>query len=212
MSGAAGSRRAEMSQGRGATTLTDRALDLFEVARIAASRHDLPEELRGPLRAESDETVNLASFPYGCHVCEVEVDPDTGFTEIVRYSAVDDVGRAVNPMIVHGQVHGGILQGVGQAMREQVVYDRYSGQLLTGTWTEYAVPHADQAATSIETVIVEVPSVHGPFGARGVGEPPVIPTAGAVANAITDATGKRPLDLPIRPITLRNLLVEKEQV
>src|SRR6266536_3526105 len=88
-------------------------------------------------RAESDETNNLAAFPYGCHVCEIEVDPDTGAVEIVRYSAVDDVGRAVNPMIVHGQIHGGIVQGVGQAIGEQIVYDRTSGQLLSGSFMDY---------------------------------------------------------------------------
>ena len=103
---------------------TDRALGIFAVARAALEKGDLPEELKGPLRGTSDETNNLAAFPYGCHVCEVEVDPDTGKVEIVRYSAVDDVGRAVNPMIVHGQIHGGIVQGVGQAMGEQIVYDR----------------------------------------------------------------------------------------
>jgi CO/xanthine dehydrogenase Mo-binding subunit len=88
-----------------------------------------------------------------------------------------------------------------------MVHDE-SGQLLTGTWAEYNVPYADQAAPVIETVIVEVPSVHGPFGARGVGEPPVIPTAAAVANAIADATGKRPLDLPMRPVVVKSLLVD----
>ena len=97
---------------------TDRSLGIFEIAAAALQRNDLPEELRGPLAAESDETVNLASFPYGCHVCEVEVDPDTGVVEIVRYAAVDDVGRAVNPMIVHGQIHGGITHGLGQALSE----------------------------------------------------------------------------------------------
>src|SRR5262249_27399528 len=133
----------EFSGGEFRVKGTDRAVGLFEVARAALARANLPEELRGPLRAESDETVNLAALPYGCHVCEIEVDPETGFSEIVRYSAVDDCGRAVNPMIVHGQVHGGIVQGVGQAMREQVVYDRESGQLLTGSFMDYAMPRAD---------------------------------------------------------------------
>src|SRR5438067_5754455 len=114
----------EFSGGEFRVKGTDRAIGIFAVARAAIERSDLPEELRGKLRAESDETVNLAAFPYGCHVCEVEVDPETGAVELVRYSAVDDVGRAVNPMIVHGQVHGGIVQGVGQAMGEAIVYDR----------------------------------------------------------------------------------------
>jgi carbon-monoxide dehydrogenase large subunit len=97
---------------------TDRRIGLFEVAAAAFARNDLPDELRGPLGAISDETIPDASFPYGSHVCEVEIDPETGVVRIVHYVAVDDVGRAVNPMIVHGQVHGGIAQGVGQALWE----------------------------------------------------------------------------------------------
>ena len=123
---------------------TDRSLGIFQVAAEAQRRNDLPDELRGPLAAESDETVNLAGFPYGCHVCEVEVDPETGIVEIVRYTAVDDVGRAVNPLIVHGQMHGGIVQGVGQALSEYCVYDRETGQLLSGSLLDYAMPRADR--------------------------------------------------------------------
>src|SRR5262249_46434453 len=100
---------------------TDRAIGIFEVARRALGGRELPGELQGPLQGISDETVTLAAFPYGCHVCEVEVDPETGEIEVASYSAVDDCGRAVNPMIVHGQVHGGIVQGVGQALWEQCV-------------------------------------------------------------------------------------------
>ena len=129
--------------GRFTVAGTDRSLGLFEIARVALERSDLPEELRGKLDAISDETMPDASFPYGCHVCEVEVDPDTGVTRIERYTAVDDVGRAVNPMIVHGQVHGGIVQGVGQAMGEQCVYDPESGQLLSGSFMDYTMPRAD---------------------------------------------------------------------
>ena len=104
---------------------------------------DLPEDLRGPLAAFADETVNDASFPYGCHVCEVEVDPELGTVEIVRYAAVDDAGRAVNPLIIHGQTHGGIAQGVGQALLEHCYYDPSSGQLLSGSFMDYAMPRAD---------------------------------------------------------------------
>jgi carbon-monoxide dehydrogenase large subunit len=191
----------EFSGGEFRVKGTDRALDLFEVARVAASRADLPEELRGPLRAESDETVNLAAFPYGCHVCEVEIDPDTGFTEIVRYSAVDDVGRAVNPMIVHGQVHGGILQGVGQAMREQVVYDRGSGQLLTGSFMDYAMPRAD-SVPFFTCELSEVPTPTHPLGIRPAGEGGTTPALGVVINAIVDALahfGVSHIEMPATP-------------
>ena len=104
---------------------------------------DLPDDLRGPLAAASDERVNLASFPYGCHVCEVEVDAETGAVALVRHTAVDDCGRAVNPMIIHGQIHGGIAQGVGQALVEDCCYHPRSGQLLAGSFMDYAMPRAD---------------------------------------------------------------------
>jgi CO/xanthine dehydrogenase Mo-binding subunit len=135
----------------------------------------------------------------------VEVDRETGEVKVVNLVVVQDVGRAINPEGIKGQMMGGAVQGLGWALYERMVHDE-NGQLLTGTWTEYAVPRADQSSPMIETIMVEVPSEHGPFGARGVGEPPVIPTAGAVANAIADAIGKRPLDLPMRASTLRDLL------
>src|SRR2546427_360404 len=105
----------EFSERRFTVRGTDRSVDLFAVA-AAALRSDAPDALRGPLAASCDETVSTPSFPYGCAVCEAQVDPDTGVVEIVRYTSVDDVGRAINPMIVHGQTHGGIAQGVGQAL------------------------------------------------------------------------------------------------
>ncbi len=191
----------EFSDGAFRVKGTDRALGIFEVARLAASSAELPEELRGPLRAESDETVNLASFPYGCHVCEVEVDPDTGFTEIVRYSAVDDVGRAVNPMIVHGQVHGGILQGVGQAMREQVVYDRRNGQLLTGSFMDYAMPRAD-SVPFFTCELSEVPTPTHPSASAQPARAAPPRHLGVVINAIVDALaefGVTHVEMPATP-------------
>jgi carbon-monoxide dehydrogenase large subunit len=191
----------EFSDGAFRVKGTDRTLGIFEVARIAASRQDLPEDLRGKLRAESDETVNLASFPYGSHVCEVEIDPETGFTEIVRYSAVDDVGRAVNQMIVHGQVHGGIVQGVGQAMREQVVYDRESGQLMTGSFMDYAMPRAD-SVPFFTCELSEVPTPTHPLGIRPAGEGGTTPALSVVINAIVDALsefGVRHIEMPATP-------------
>jgi carbon-monoxide dehydrogenase large subunit len=179
----------EFSDGRFRVKGTDRSLGLFEVARAAAVRADLPEDLRGPLRAESDETVNLAAFPYGCHVCEVEVDAETGAAAIVRYTAVDDCGRAVNPMIVHGQVHGGIVQGVGQALWEQVVYDRDSGQILSGSFMDYAMPRAD-ALPFFATELSEVPSPTHPLGIRPAGEGGTTPALAVVINAIVDALGE----------------------
>jgi carbon-monoxide dehydrogenase large subunit len=134
-------------------------------------------------------------------VCEVEVDPETGVADLVRYTSVDDCGRAVNPMILHGQTHGGIAQGVGQALWESCAYDPGSGQLLSATLMDYALPATDQVPP-VSTVIVEVPSEAGPFGAKGVGEPPVVGAPAAIANAVADAVkplGVAVTALPILP-------------
>jgi len=167
---------------------TDRSVDLFEVA-AAALRPDAPEDCRGPLDATSDETMPVPSFPYGCAVCEVEVDPETGAVELVRYTTVDDCGRAVNPMILHGQTHGGIAQGVGQALWESCAYDAENGQLVSSTLMDYALPRAD-ALPAFTTEISEVPSTAHPLGLRGGGEGGTTPALGAVVNAICDALGE----------------------
>jgi carbon-monoxide dehydrogenase large subunit len=180
---------------------TDRRITLFEVAAAAFAHNDLPDELRGPLGAISDETIPDASFPYGTHVCEVEIDPDTGVTQIVNYVAVDDVGRAVNPMIVHGQVHGGIAQGVGQALWEQCVYDPASGQLLTGSFMDYAMPRADLLPAYV-TEMSEVPSPTHPLGIRPAGEGGTTPALGVVVNAVVDALaefGVTHIEMPVTP-------------
>jgi aerobic carbon-monoxide dehydrogenase large subunit len=189
------------AEGRFEVKGTDRAIGIFEVARAALERSDLPEELRGPLQGTSDETVNLAAFPYGCHVCEVEVDPDTGEVEIVRYSAVDDCGRAVNPMIVHGQVHGGIVQGVGQALWEQCVYEPGTAQVLSGSFMDYAMPKADMVPF-FDTELSEVPSPTHPLGIRPAGEGGTTPALGVVINAVVDALsecGVTHIEMPATP-------------
>jgi carbon-monoxide dehydrogenase large subunit len=180
---------------------TDRSLGIFEVAAAALRRNDLPDDLRGPLSAESDETVNIASFPYGCHVCEVEVDSETGVVELARYTAVDDVGRAVNPMIVHGQIHGGITQGVGQAMSEHCFYDRETGQLLSGSLMDYAMPRAD-TLPFFATELSEIPTPTHPLGIRPAGEGGTTPALGVVINAIVDALaefGVTHIEMPATP-------------
>jgi carbon-monoxide dehydrogenase large subunit len=191
----------QFAHGRFTVAGTDRSIGIFEVARVASAGEGLPEELRGPLAAESDETIPEASFPYGCHVVEVEVDPDTGVVSIVRYSAVDDVGRAVNPMIVHGQVHGGIVQGAGQALIEQCHYDRESGQLLTGSFMDYAMPRAD-LFPFFNTEISEIPSITHPLGIRPAGEGGTTPALAVMVNAIVDALsefGVTHIEMPATP-------------
>src|SRR5262245_3263828 len=129
----------EFVDGRFCLKGTDRSIDVFAIAAAAREAGNLPEDLRGPLAAAGDETVNVAGFAYGCHVCEVEIDPETGVVQIVRHTAVDDVGRAVNPLIIHGQTHGGIAQGVGEALLEHCFYDSSTGQMLSGSFMDYAM-------------------------------------------------------------------------
>jgi carbon-monoxide dehydrogenase large subunit len=175
----------EFAEGRFAVKGTDRSIGIFEVAAAAVQRNDLPDDLR-TLDGVGDETITLPAFPYGCHVCEVEVDPDTGVVAIANYSAVDDVGRAVNPMIVHGQVHGGIAHGIGQALLERIWYHPESGQLLSGSLMDYAIAHADELPSYV-TELSEVPSPTHPLGIRPAGEGGTTPALAAVTNAIVDA-------------------------
>jgi CO/xanthine dehydrogenase Mo-binding subunit len=143
--------------------------------------------------------VETAHSPAFCaQLAEVEVDHESGQVTVHRLVVVQDVGRAINPPAAEGQMMGGATQGLGWALLEQLAYDDH-GQLLSASWMDYAVPHITQGALKLETVLVQVPTVHGPFGARGVGEPPVIATAAAVANAIADATGVRLTELPMTP-------------
>jgi CO/xanthine dehydrogenase Mo-binding subunit len=142
---------------------------------------------------------NTEAAPGFCaQLAEVEVDQETGEVTVHRLVAVQDVGRVINPLTLEGQMQGGVMQGLGWALYEQMAYDDY-GTLLTGSWVDYTVPHFVHSVPQFEMVFVEVPSLHGPFGARGVGEPPIIATAAAVANAIADVTNGRVTHLPMTP-------------
>jgi len=189
----------EFAQRRFTVKGTDRSVDLFEVA-AAARRPDVPDGLGGPLAGEGDRTDSVPSFPYGCAVCEVEVDPETGVVDVVRWTSVDDVGRAVNPLILHGQTHGGIAAGIGQALWELCHYDE-TGQLTSSTFMEYALPRAD-ALPAFTTELSEVPSATNPLGLRGGGEGGTTPALAAVINAIVDALaelGVEHVEMPATP-------------
>ncbi len=178
-----------------------RVVGIFEVARAAQELNDLDDALRGPLAAQSDVSFTTGGYPYGCATCEVEIDPGTGAVEIVRYCATDDVGRAINPMILHGQTHGGIAQGVGQALWEQCVVDPASGQVMTGSFMDYAVPRAD-TLPSFKTDLMEVPSPSNPLGVRAGGEGGTTPALAAVINAVVNALadfGVRHVEMPATP-------------
>lgn len=178
----------------------DRSVGLFDVAK-AADSNALPHNLRGPIRAVSDEVIMVLSFPYGCHVCEVEIDPETGVTTIVQYTAIDDVGRAVNPMIVHGQTHGGIAQGVGEALIEECVYEPNNAQPLSGSFMDYAMPRADMLPSYV-TELSEVPCTTHPLGIRPGGEGGTTPALAVVINAVVDALsplGVTHIEMPATP-------------
>ncbi len=179
---------------------TDRSIGIFEVAAAAAEGKTVPEDLRGPLSATSDEIIKQLGFPYGAHVCEVEIDRETGALEVVRYTAVDDVGRAINPMVVHGQTHGGAAQGIGQALWELCAYDA-QGQLLSASFMDYAMPRAD-LLPSFTTDISEVLTPTNRLGVRGAGEGGTTGALGAVVNAVVDALaefGVGHIEMPVTP-------------
>jgi carbon-monoxide dehydrogenase large subunit len=191
----------EFAQGSFRVAGTDREIGIFDVAGAIETRSDLPAELQGPLAGISDQTIPVASFPYGCQVCEVEVDPETGAVDIVKYVAVDDVGRAVNPLILHGQTHGGIAQGVGQALLENSHYDPATGQLLAASFMDYAMPRA-LTFPALTTALSEVPSPTNRLGVRSGGEGGCTPALAVVINAIVDALsalGVRHIEMPATP-------------
>jgi len=189
------------ADGRFGVVGTDRAVGLVEVARAAFQPPQLPKGVEPGLYETGTFSPPSDTWPNGCHVCEVEVDPDTGAVELARYTVVDDVGTVINPTTLQGQIHGGVAQGVGQALMEQVVYDAESGQLLTGSFMDYAMPRAaDFCDIAIESS--PVPTKLNPLGAKGAGEAGTVGALPAVVNAVMDALaplGVRELDMPASP-------------
>jgi carbon-monoxide dehydrogenase large subunit len=178
----------------------DRAKAWGEVVLMAYLAHNLPQGMEPGLEVTSFyDPVNF-TFPFGAHVAVVEVDPETGSVKILRYVAVDDFGKVINPMIVDGQVHGGITHGVGQALWEWGVYDD-NGQLLTATLMDYAMPKADQLPM-FETDRTVTPTPVNPIGVKGAGETGTIGSTPAIANAVLDALspfGVTHIDMPLTP-------------
>ena len=154
-----------------------------------------------PVFAHGRHADRTQSPGFSAQLAEVSVDEETGQVRVHRLVIVQDVGKAINPLTVEGQMHGGAMQGIGWALTEAMRYSE-DGQLLTATWMDYTVPQVEHLPEKVETVIVEVPADHGPMGARGVGEPPVVPTAAAIANAVRDVLGVRPTSLPLTPEAL----------
>jgi carbon-monoxide dehydrogenase large subunit len=179
---------ADITFADGAFTIvgTDRSMPIAQVAQMSFIPVGLPSELGVGLQGAGGFSSDMPSFPNGCHICELEIDPETGAAELDRYTVVDDCGTVINPLLAKGQIMGGIAQGAGQALYEDVVYDRDSGQLLTGSLMDYGIPRADMMP-AITVDFSPVPSTTNPLGAKGVGEGGTVASTPTVMNAILDA-------------------------
>ncbi|CAN7142365.1 xanthine dehydrogenase family protein molybdopterin-binding subunit [Aminobacter sp. LjRoot7] len=176
---------------------TDKNVPWFQMALAAYTAHNLPQGMEPGLKETAFYDPSNFTFPAGCYICEVEIDPETGKTDIVQFVAADDFGNIINPMIVEGQVHGGIAQGVGQALLEGAVYDA-GGQLLTASYMDYTMPRADDLP-SFQISTSNTPCPSNPLGIKGCGEAGAIGSPPAVINAITDALGHDNLTMPATP-------------
>jgi aerobic carbon-monoxide dehydrogenase large subunit len=194
---------ADIAFADGAFTIagTDRSMPIGQIAQMSFIPMGLPSELGVGLQGAGAFSSDVPSFPNGCHICEVEVDPETGEAALDRYTVVDDIGTVINPLLAKGQIQGGVAQGAGQALLEDVRYDRDSGQLLTGTLMDYGIPRADTMPW-VNVDFSPVPSTTNPLGAKGVGEGGTVASTPTVMNAILDAlapVGVTDLPMPATP-------------
>ena len=184
---------------------TDRDMSLFDVARAAQDPANLPAGVEPGLDEAYSHQPDVATFPNGCHISEVEIDADTGRIEILRYTAVDDFGDVINPLLITGQAHGGIVQGVGQALHEHAVYDSESGQLISGSFMDYQMPRADDLPM-FDFSMRNVACTTNPLGIKGAGEAGAIGAPPSVVNAILDAFAaagaSTEFDMPATPDTI----------
>ena len=191
----------DYDQGRFTVRGSDRAVDLATLAGSAQEAANLPEGMSRGLGEHVLNITDVFTFPSGCHVAEVEIDSETGAIDLLRYTAVDDYGRLINPMLTEGQVHGGLAQGIGQALVEHTVYDPQTGQLLSGSLMDYALPRAtDLPFFDIE--LVERPTGANPLGVKGSGQAGCIGAPQTVMAAVLDAlrsAGVERLEMPATP-------------
>jgi carbon-monoxide dehydrogenase large subunit len=193
--------------GRFKVANTDRSITIGELA--VTLKRDMVPGFETGLDSDGTYIGQASTFPNGCHVCEVEIDPDTGKVTLASYTVLDDFGRVINPMLVAGQVHGGIVQGLGQAILENIVYDESSAQLLTATFQDYAMPRADDMP-DIDFAYEEIPCKTNPLGAKGCGEAGTVGALPAVMSAIADALGVVHFDMPATPERIWRALKDKK--
>jgi carbon-monoxide dehydrogenase large subunit len=180
---------------------TDRRISMSEIAQKAFNPNNLPKDME-PHLAEGATTPNLLpSYPNGAHICELEIDPETGKVELLHYTIADDVGVILNPLLLEGQIRGGVAQGAGQILMEDVTYDRESGQLIAGSFMDYAMPRAIDLC-EMHSYDASVPTKNNPIGSKGAGEAGTVGAMPAIMNAIIDALspyGVTNLDMPATP-------------
>jgi carbon-monoxide dehydrogenase large subunit len=195
----------EFSDGLFVTPKSNRRLTIYDVAQAIDENPALRPG--GKLHAKATFTGRIPAYPTGCAICEVEIDPDTGAIAIVRYTSIDDAGQAINPLILHGQVHGGIVQGLGQALLEDVVYGD-GGQVLSGSFMDYALPRAHHVP-SFAVELAEDPTKGNPLRVKGGGEAGITPALAVTMNAIMDALsiyGIEHIDMPATPHRIWNAI------
>jgi carbon-monoxide dehydrogenase large subunit len=196
---------ADIEYGDGAFRIvgTDRTVDLFKVAEAARDPQKLPAGMEPGLDTTHVQNPSANTYPNGCHIVEVEIDPESGTVRVERYTVVDDFGAVINPILLEGQVHGGVVQGLGQALIEHTVYEEESGQLLTGSFVDYAMPHADDLPF-FSFATRNVPCKANPLGLKGAGEAGAIGAPPGAINAVVDALRRanpsiRHIDMPATP-------------
>jgi carbon-monoxide dehydrogenase large subunit len=188
----------EFSDGLFVTPKSNRRLNVFDIAKAIEENSAIVGGK--PLQSKKTFTGRIPAYPTGCAICEVEIDPDTGAISIPRYGSIDDAGQAINPLILHGQVHGGIVQGIGQAIVETMAYSE-EGQVLSGSFMDYGIPRAYQVP-SFDIALAEDPTKGNPLRVKGGGEAGITPALAVVMNAIMDALaplGVTHMDMPATP-------------
>tara|TARA_Y100001936_G_scaffold247655_1_gene293967 strand:- start:35297 stop:37621 length:2325 start_codon:yes stop_codon:yes gene_type:complete len=199
----------EFHEGTFAVAGTDKTIEFSAVAKAAIVPASVPDGLEPGLNEQATYTAEVMNYPNGCHVCEIEIDPDTGIVEILKYSVIDDVGTVMNPLLLKGQIQGGIAQGVGQALLEEIVYDD-DGQLITGSFMDYAMPRAEHMSY-MEVIPNAVPTKTNPLGVKGAGEAGNVGGLAAVMNAVINALqplGVSHVDMPLSPERLWRTIQE----
>ena len=201
------------SEGRFTAGSGERGIDLLALAEAARDPANLPDGISPGLDANAYNDSDLFTFPNGCHAAEIEIDPETGTATLERYAAIDDYGRLINPMLTVGQVQGGLAQGIGQALLEHTVYDERSGQLLSGSFMDYALPRADDLPP-LDITLAELPTAVNPLGVKGAGQAGCIAAPQTIVNAILDALshfGVEHIDMPATPERIWRLIQSARQ-